>query len=131
MAENTYATSLFLGADAPAIWVKIFASAIVVLLTFINSIGAEAVTRAQTAIVTIVLLILSSFAIAMLLQIDVSMLAPSTYPPMSYILASEEVIANAETALAVAALPILGPAGFTCISMCDVELIQGLPTRGR
>lgn len=70
------------------IWVKILAALIIILLTFVNSIGAEAVTRAQTAIVTIVLIILSGFAIAMLSQMNVSFLAPSGYPSTSKIFAS-------------------------------------------
>ena len=85
---GNYAVELLLGADAPAIWVNIFASAIVILLTFINSIGAETVTRAQTAVVSIVLVVLTGFAIAMLLQINPALLAPANYPPMSNILAS-------------------------------------------
>ena len=178
---GNYATSLFLGEGAPQIWVKIFAVGLVILLTFVNSIGAEAVTKAQTAIVTIVLLVLSGFAIAMLVNMDVSMLAPSTYPPTSYILASvaltffaylgfgvisfvggdienpkknmpramyislgftmllyvalsigvfgtltvEEVIANADTALAVAAMPIFGAFGYTMISIAAVFATTG------
>jgi putative peptide zinc metalloprotease protein len=72
------------------VWMLVYAVAssiyrvfigIVILLTILNSIGAEAVTKAQTAIVTIVLVVLSSFAIAMLLNMDISMLAPSTTLP--------------------------------------------------
>ena len=178
---GNYATSLFLGDDAAQIWVKIFAAGMVVLLTFINTIGAEAVTKAQTAIVSIVLVVLVSFAIAMLLQIDTSLLAPASYPPMSYILASvaltffaylgfgvisfsggdienpaknmpramyisigfvlllyvalaigvfgtltvDEVIANADTALAVAALPIFGTFGYTMISIAALFATTG------
>ncbi len=178
---GNYATSLFLGEGAPQIWVKIFAVAIVVLLTYVNSIGAETVTKAQTAIVTIVLIVLSGFAIAMLLQINPALLSPSTYPPATYILASvaltffaylgfgvisfvggdienpkvnmpramyislgftlllyvalaigvfgtltvDEVIANADTALAVAALPIFGAAGYTMISIAAIFATTG------
>jgi amino acid transporter len=170
---GNYATGLFLGENANPIWVKIFAAGIVILLTFVNSIGAEAVTKAQTVIVSIVLVVLSGFAIAMLSQMNLSLLAPSSYPPMSYIFASvaltffaylgfgvisfsggdiedpkknmpramytslsltmilyvalaigvfgtltvEQVIANADTALAVAAYPIFGAAGVTLISI--------------
>ena len=170
---GNYATDLFLGENANPIWVKIFATVLIVVLTFVNSIGAEAVTRAQAAIVTVVLVILSSFAIAMLSQMDVSLLSPSGYPPFSNIMASvaltffaylgfgvisfsggdienpkvnmpramyislgfttilyvalaigvfgtltvDEVIANADTALAVAALPIFGTVGYTLISI--------------
>jgi amino acid transporter len=178
---GNYATSLFLGEGAPQIWVKIFAVAIVVLLTYVNSIGAETVTKAQTAIVTIVLIVLSGFAIAMLLQINPALLSPSNYPPVTYILASvaltffaylgfgvisfvggdienpkvnmpramyislgftlllyvalaigvfgtltvDEVIANADTALAVAALPIFGAAGYTMISIAAIFATTG------
>jgi len=173
---GNYATNLlsqFLGVTVNPIWIKIFAAAIIILLTFVNSIGAEAVTKAQSVIVTIVLVVLSGFAIAMLSQMNVSMLAPSGYPLPSYIMASvaltffaylgfgvisfvggdivnpkvnmpramylsigftmllyvalaigvfgtltvEEVIANADTALAVAAYPIFGAAGVTLISI--------------
>lgn len=170
---GNYATSLIFGEAANPIWVKIFAAAVIILMTFINSIGADAVTKAQTAIVTIVLLVLSGFAIAMLSQMNVSLLAPSSYPPMANIFASvaltffaylgfgvisfsggdikdpkknmpramyisigitmvlyvalaigvfgtltvDQVIANADTALAVAAYPIFGAAGVTMISI--------------
>jgi amino acid transporter len=170
---GNYATELFIGEGANPVWVKIFATAIIILLTYVNSIGAEAVTRAQTAIVSVVLVILSGFAIAMISQMNITLLSPSSYPPMSYILASvaltffaylgfgvisfvggdienpkvnmpkamyisigftmllyvalaigvfgtltvDEVIANADTALAVAALPIFGAMGYTLISV--------------
>jgi amino acid transporter len=170
---GNYATSLIFGEGANPIWVKIFAAVIIILLTYLNSVGAEAVTKVQTYIVTIVLTILSGFAIAMISQMNTALLAPSSYPSMSYILASvaltffaylgfgvisfsggdienpkknmpramyisigftlllyvalaigvfgtltvEEVIANADTALAVAAYPIFGAAGVTLISI--------------
>jgi amino acid transporter len=178
---GNYASSLFLGEGAPQIWAKVFAVAIVVLLTYVNSIGAQTVAKAQTAIVSIVLVVLSGFAIAMLLQMNPSMLAPATYPPVSYILASvaltffaylgfgvisfvggdienpkvnmpramyisigftmllyialslgvfgtltvAEVIANADTALAAAALPIFGMLGYTMISIAAVFATTG------
>jgi amino acid transporter len=168
---GNYGTGL-LGLTNP-IWVKIFAAAIIIILTYINSISAETVTKVQSAIVTVVLVVLSGFAIAMLSQMNVSMLATSGYPPFSYIMASvaltffaylgfgvisfvggdienpkknmpramylsigltmllyvalaigvfgtltvEEVIKNADTALAVAAYPIFGAAGVTLISI--------------
>jgi len=178
---GNYAADLFLGDDAPAIWAKIFTSAIIILLTIVNMIGAKAVTRAQTVVVSIVLVVLVGFALAMLTQINTSMLAPSTYPPLSYILASvaltffsylgfgviaftggdivnptknmpraiyislgftmvlyvalaigvfgtltvSEVIENADTALAVAALPIFGQFGFTLISIAALFATTG------
>jgi amino acid transporter len=170
---GNYATDLFLGENANPIWVKVFAAAILIVLTAVNSTNAETVTKAQTAIVTVVLVVLSGFAIAMISQMDVSLLAPASYPQMSYIMASvaltffaylgfgvisfvggdienpkvnmpramyiaigftmllyvalsigvfgtltvDEVIANADTALAAAAMPIFGAAGYTMISI--------------
>jgi amino acid transporter len=178
---GSYATDLFLPDGAPAYWIKIFAVGIVILMTFLNSIGAETVTKAQTVIVTTVLVILSGFAIAMLVNMNPSLLAPAGYPPISKILASvaltffaylgfgvisfsggdiknpkknmpramyisigftlllyvalsigvfgtltvEEVIANADTALAVAALPIFGAAGYTLISIAALFATTG------
>jgi amino acid transporter len=178
---GNYAVELFLGPEAAQIWVKIFAIAIVILLTFINIIGTEAVTKAQTAVVTIVLVVLSGFALAMLSQLDRSLLDPASYPPMRQVLASvaltffaylgfgvisfsggdienparnmpramyislgfttvlyvalavgvfgtltvEEVIANADTALAVAARPIFGDFGYTMISIAALFATTG------
>jgi amino acid transporter len=178
---GNYATSLFFGADAPQYWVNIFTSAIIILLTMLNIVGAEAVSKAQSIIVSIVLVVLSGFAIAMLTQLNPALLAPAEYPSTSYILASvaltffaylgfgvlaftggdlvepeknlpramyislgftmllyvalaigvfgtltvEEVIANADTALAVAALPIFGQAGYTMISIAAIFATTG------
>ena len=178
---GSYASGLVFGDTASPVWAKVFAAGIIVVLTFVNSIGANTVARAQTAIVTVVLIVLSGFAIAMLVQMDPSMLAPSLYPPASKILASvaltffaylgfgaiaftgadikdpkrnlpramfislgftmvlyvalsigvfgtltvEEVIKNADTALAAAALPIFGAAGYTLISIAAVFATAG------
>jgi amino acid transporter len=173
---GNYATSLLLGDGASQVWVKFFAAAMVVVLTALNSSGADAMAKVQTAIVSIVLVVLCGFAIAMLTQINPSMLAPAGYPPAGDILASvaltffaylgfgviafaggdlqnpkrnmpramfislgftmvlyvalaigvfgtlsvEEVIANADTALAAAALPIFGQFGYTMISIAAI-----------
>jgi amino acid transporter len=178
---GNYLSSLIFGEGAPQIWVKIFAVLIVAFMTYLNSIGAETVSKAQSAIVSIVILVLSGFAIAMLMNINPSLLAPASYPPVSYILASvaltffaylgfgvisfvggdienpkvnmpramyislgftlllyvalslgvfgtltvAEVIANADNALAVAALPIFGQFGFTMISIAAVFATAG------
>lgn len=178
---GNYATELILGKSAPVVWVKVFAVGLIMFLTFLNSIGAQTVARAQTVIVAIVLLVLTGFAIAMLVQVDWSLLAPANYPRPSYILASvaltffaylgfgviaftggdmvdpkknmpramyislgftmalyvalalgvfgtlsvKEVIANADTALAVAAMPIFGAAGYTLISIAAVFATTG------
>ena len=178
---GNYLTSLIWPEGAAQMWPKIFAVLIVCLLTFVNSIGAETVTKAQTAIVTIVLLVLSGFAIAMLVNLNPSMLAPADYPPLSKIFASvaltffaylgfgvisfvggdienpkknmpramyislgftmvlyialsigvfgtltvQQVIDNADTALAVAAYPIFGELGVTLITLAAVFATTG------
>jgi amino acid transporter len=178
---GNYATELFLGPEAPQYWVNIFTSAIIILLTMLNIAGAEAVSKAQSVIVSIVLVVLCGFAIAMLTQLNPALLAPAGYPPISYILASvaltffaylgfgvlaftggdlenpeknlpramyislgftmalyvalaigvfgtltvEEVIANADTALAAAALPIFGQLGYTMISIAALFATTG------
>ena len=85
---GNYATGLFLGDDAAAIWVNIFASLVVVALVIVNIVGAEAVSKAQTVIVSVVLVILVAFGIGMLTQIDPALLAPADYPPARDIFSS-------------------------------------------
>lgn len=170
---GNYATSLVLGEHSSPLWVKIFAAGLVIALTLLNVIGSEATVKAQTAVVSLVLVVLVGFAVAMLTQMNTSLLAPATYPPLGTIFASvaltffaylgfgvlaftggdienpkknmpraiyislvftmllyvalaigvfgtltvEQVIANAETALAAAALPIFGAVGYTLISI--------------
>lgn len=178
---GNYTSSLFFGESAAPIWAKVFSAAIVILLAFVNLFGADAATRAQTAVVTVVLIVLSGFAIVLLANMDTSMLAPATYPPVTHILASvaltffsylgfgviaftggdlenpeknmpramyisigftillyvalaigvfgtltvQEVIANADTALAAAALPIFGAFGYTLISIAAIFATTG------
>jgi amino acid transporter len=85
---GNYAVDLFLGPETAPIWVNIFATAAVLILMGINIIGAEAVTRAQTVVVSIVLVVLVGFALAMLVQINPALLNPAGYPPMRQVLAS-------------------------------------------
>jgi amino acid transporter len=85
---GNYATSLFIGDGAAPIWVNIFASVVVVALTLVNIVGAEAVSKAQTVIVSVVLVILVAFGIGMLVQMNPSLLDPSGYPPARSILSS-------------------------------------------
>ncbi|HEX2988732.1 MAG TPA: APC family permease [Chloroflexota bacterium] len=178
---GSYAAGLMFGSQAPQIWVNIFASAIIILLTIVNIIGAQAVSKVQAVIVNVVLVVLVAFAIAMLFNIDISLLSPASYPPLGSIVASvaltyfaylgfgtiaftggdledpsrnmpramyitvcfvallyialslgvfgilpvEEVIAQANTALAAAAAPIFGDAGYTLISVAALFATAG------
>lgn len=85
---GNYAASLFFGENASPLWVKVFAAGVVIVLTFLNMVGAQNTVKAQTILTTIVLIILTGFAIALLSQINPTMLAPANYPPMTFILAS-------------------------------------------
>ncbi len=85
---GNYAASLFFGENASQLWVKVFAAGVVIVLTFLNMVGAQNTVKAQTILTTIVLIILTGFAIALLTQINPTMLAPANYPPMTAILAS-------------------------------------------
>lgn len=178
---GSYAAGLIFGTEPSQIWINIFASVIIVLLTLINVRGAKAVSKIQNVIVNIVIIVLVAFAIAMLLNLNPSLLSPASYPPLSKIIASvaltyfaylgfgtiaftggdldnpsknmpkamyitvifvailyvilslgvfgilpvNEVIAQANTALAAAAEPIFGTAGYTLISIAALFATAG------
>jgi amino acid transporter len=170
---GSYARSLFLADDASQVWVKVFASLIVVAMALVNRVGADAVGRLQTIIVFILLGVFAVFIVVTLAEVDLSMMAVSTYPSVFDIVAAvaltffaylgfavisntaeslpnhgrnvplgtylalaiaaglyvlisvgvygtltvEEVIASGDTALAEAARPALGDAGFTMMAI--------------
>jgi amino acid transporter len=170
---GSYTASLFFGEDATALAVKLLASAIIVAMGAVSIVGAKLIGRVQSTIVVILLAVFAVFIAATVSQMDASLLAPSTYPPMRNIVSSialtffaylgfavisftagdlpeparnlpramiyaiglttalyillslgvfgtltvEEVIKNGDTALAVAAIPVLGQAGFTMMSI--------------
>ncbi|WP_426592189.1 APC family permease [Cellulomonas sp. McL0617] len=77
-------------ADAPSGgWLsKLCAAALVVFAAWLTVAGPRVVDRFQTVIVGLLLVVFAVFVVGTLSQIDVSRLAPSTYPPASDILAS-------------------------------------------
>jgi len=77
---GSYASSAF--TDGSTTWIKIFAVAIVGAMTLLNMVGSQAVARVQTVVVTVVIGILSVFAVATVSNIEPSLLAPSGYPPI-------------------------------------------------
>jgi amino acid transporter len=169
---GNYATALFFGDDAGGATVKLFAIAVVLVLTAVNTGKTAVIERAQSAIVVPLIIVMTGFAVLSLWQIDPALLAPSTYPPARDILSSvgltffaflgfaivsftagqlaeprrelpkamfialgfatalyvaislgvfgtltvEEVIASGGTALAKAAEPILGQAGYVLMT---------------
>ena len=83
---GSYAASTFAGESQA--WTKVFAAAIIVVMTGVNVVGSGLVAGAQTVIVYVVLTILSVFAVVTLVNITPSLLAPSKYPPFQDIISS-------------------------------------------
>ncbi|MGH9233190.1 MAG: APC family permease [Acidimicrobiales bacterium] len=83
---GSYASTAF--ADGGEGWVPVFAVLAVVVMTLLNILGSQAVARAQTVVVIVVLGILTVFAVTTLANIDVDLLAFSGYPPLRDIVSS-------------------------------------------
>jgi amino acid transporter len=181
---GSYASSMFAGENA--VWAKVFAALIIVVMTAVNVVGSGLVARAQTVIVYVVLGILAFFAVVTLVNINPSLLAPSGYPPLRDIVSSvaltffaflgfgiitftakdlvnprrqlpramflalgiatviyvaialgvfgtltaEKVVASGGTALAVAAEPTLGRAGYWLMSVTALFATAGATNAG-
>ena len=85
---GSYATSLFIGADAGPAWDNVFTSAVVLLTLGINLVGSRIVDRAQTAIVVLELAVFAVFIVTTFSDVDWSLLAFSGYPSLPDIVAS-------------------------------------------
>jgi amino acid transporter len=85
---GSYATSLFVGADAASWWDNVFTTVLVVAMVAINMVGASVVARAQTFIVGAVLASFAFFIVVTLPDIDLDLLAFDGYPSWSKIIAS-------------------------------------------
>lgn len=170
---GTYGAPLLFGADASPALTKILGSVLVVAIVGVNFVGARTVTKAESLVVGINVVILLIFTVPALTQVEAHLIAPSTYPAPTLILSSlaftffaftgfgviantagdiqnpqknlpkammlsigivmvlyiavavavygtlpvDKVIAAKNTALAVAAQPILGHAGFVLVSL--------------
>jgi amino acid transporter len=69
-------------------WAKVFAAALVLVMTALNVVGSTAVAKVQSVIVKVVLTILTVFAVVTIANWDTSLLAPSGYPGVREIIAS-------------------------------------------
>ena len=69
-------------------WVKPFAVLILLVMAALNVLGSQAVARAQTVVVVVVVGILVVFSIATLSNLDVDLLAFSDYPALRDIVSS-------------------------------------------
>lgn len=83
---GSYASAMVTGESA--VWAKVFAVLIVVVMTVVNIVGSELVAKAQTVIVYVVLGILALFAVVTLANMTPSLLAPAGYPPLREIVSS-------------------------------------------
>src|SRR5690348_17315846 len=182
---GSYASAMLTGEENAA-WVKVFAAAIIIVMTGVNVVGSQLVANAQTVIVYVVLGILTLFAVVTLVNMNPSLLAPSKYPPLRDIISAvaltffaflgfgiitftakdlakpsrqlpramylalgiatviyvaialgvfgtlsvDKVIASGGTALAVAAEPALGKAGYWLMSVTALFATAGATNAG-
>lgn len=170
---GNYATALFFEDSTSDVWPVVMTVAVLLAVAAVQIVGASFIDRIQSLIVVVLLVVFGIFVVATLTQLEPSLLAPSTYPPVSDIISSialtffaflgfavisytggdlpqparslpramylalaittvlyvlvsigvfgtlpvDEVVANGETALAEAALPVLGQAGFAMMAV--------------
>ncbi|WP_448808418.1 APC family permease [Agromyces bauzanensis] len=81
-----YASSVV--ADDDALWAKVFAVLLVLVMTALHVVGSNAVARVQSVIVKFVLGILTVFAIVTIGNADPALLDPAGYPGVREIIAS-------------------------------------------
>ncbi len=85
---GAYAVSLFLGDGAWSGWDNVFASLVIVVMTFINMIGATFVSRVASVMVVVLLGVFSVFIVVTIKEVNFDLLAVSGYPSFSKIIAS-------------------------------------------
>jgi amino acid transporter len=85
---GAYATTLFVGDDAWSGWDNVFASLLIVAMTLVNMIGATFVSRVASVMVVVLLCVFTVFIAVTISDVDFGLLAVSTYPPFSKIVAS-------------------------------------------
>lgn len=85
---GAYAVSLFLGDGAWSGWDNVFASLVIVAMTFINMIGATFVSRVASLMVVVLLGVFSVFIVVTIKEVNFDLLAVSGYPSFSKIIAS-------------------------------------------
>jgi amino acid transporter len=83
---GSYASSMFFGSSK--LGLKVSAVVVILAMTLLNVFGSQAVARAQTVIVIVVIGILGIFAVTTLANMHPHLLAPSGYPPVRDIVAS-------------------------------------------
>ena len=85
---GSYATSLFVGDDAWSGWDNVFTTLVVLAMAGVSIVGSSLVDRAQSLIVIALLAVFAVFIAVTIVEIDLDLLAFSTYPSFSDIVAS-------------------------------------------
>jgi amino acid transporter len=83
-----YATALFVGEHAGGAWDNVFITALILGMLAINLVGAKFVANAQSMIVAGVLGVFAVFIVVTVVNVNPHLLAFSSYPSLSKILAS-------------------------------------------
>ncbi len=84
---GAYGASLLFGEDAAPWIAQALSVLVVVAITMVNLLGSTAVAK-LSGLVVVTLVVLAIFSVGTLTQVDSTLLAPSTYPPLRQILAS-------------------------------------------
>jgi amino acid transporter len=83
---GSYASAVF--TTETRAWTKFFAVLVVLLMTGVNILGSEFVSKVQSLVVFVVVGILLFFAVVTIANMDPSLLAPSRYPGLKEIVSS-------------------------------------------
>ena len=83
-----YGSAIVAGDNNDTVWTKVFASALVLVTTFLCIIGPRTIDRAQSVIVIALLAVFAVFVLVTLTHLDIHLLAPSGYPSASSIVSS-------------------------------------------
>ncbi|ALG09407.1 APC family permease [Kibdelosporangium phytohabitans] len=102
-----YGSALFTG-GSPG-WARVLTAAVVVVATVVNIAGATSIDRLQTVVVVVMLAVFAVFVVVTFAGIDLSLLAPSTYPPAVHVVSS-------------VALTFFAYLGFAVVSFTGAEL---------
>jgi amino acid transporter len=86
LSFGSYASSAIAGGSA--VWVKVFAVALLLTMTLLNVAGSTFVAKVQSVVVVVVIGILALFAIVTIANVQPGYLATSTYPGVQAIVSS-------------------------------------------
>jgi amino acid transporter len=85
---GAYTAALIAGDDYPGWLARVFTVGVILLMTFVNLVGAKQVERFQTVIVVILVSTLIGLALILMPDVDRDMIARDTHPPNKDILSS-------------------------------------------